>query len=337
MIPRVVELFRRNMDRLRAQADKPPAREPVDAETRLRRNGSGGLADQEMPGRAAPGGLRPDHDRPDPPRPEPVQRSLDKPSTERENLLRLAEMQDRGYKPPNLYVQITNHCNLRCAMCGHRTAIKDNAFMDRELFERVLDEAEASEVVQLIFAAAFGETLLHPDAFEYIAEAVRRGFKVILSTNGNYLTPEQIERLAAAGLYCIQYSFFGYDAPSYEKTYIRGEFAKACENLRLLKTAMVQIGASTQLIVNGINLYADAERTRKTREFLTSIGIEEHEIHVIAEQFRRSNQPWQPAEQHRGQIVQGRRQVAIAAVQTALIDARNNGRWAHDRVRLPRQ
>jgi sulfatase maturation enzyme AslB (radical SAM superfamily) len=209
-----------------------------------------------------------------------VQHRLGKLPPERENLMRLGELQRRDYKPTNLYVQITNHCNLRCAMCGHRTAIKDNAFMDRALFDRVLDEAEASEVINLYFAAAFGETLLHPNAFEYMAEAVRRGFKVTVATNGNYLTFEQIELLAAARLSYIQYSFFGYDAPSYQKTYIRGEFEKARENLRLLKAAMVRASTPTQLIVNGINLYEDAERTRKTRELLASIGIEDHEIRL---------------------------------------------------------
>jgi sulfatase maturation enzyme AslB (radical SAM superfamily) len=209
-----------------------------------------------------------------------IQHRLGKLPPERENLMRLADLQARDYKPTNLYVQITNHCNLRCAMCGHRTAIKDNALMGRALFDRVLDEAEASNVINLFFAAAFGETLLHPDAFEYMAEAVRRGFKVTVATNGNYLSPEQIERLATAQLSCIQYSFFGYDAASYEKTYIRGNFDKARENLRLLKAAMVRAGTSTQLLVNGINLYAEPERTRKTRALLASIGIEEHEIRL---------------------------------------------------------
>jgi len=209
-----------------------------------------------------------------------IQHRLGKLPQERENLMRLADLQERDYKPTNLYVQITNHCNLRCAMCGHRTAIKDNAFMDRALFNRVLDEAEVSEVNNLFFAAAFGETLLHPDAFEYMAEAARRGFKVTVATNGNYLTQAQIERLAQANLYCIQYSFFGYDALSYEKTYIRGKFAEASENLRLLKAAMVRAGTATELMVNGINLRADPEGTRKTRELLASMGIEDHEIRL---------------------------------------------------------
>lgn len=91
-----------------------------------------------------------------------MQRVLGKLSRERENELRLAEYRAREFLPPNLYVQISNHCNLRCAMCGHKNAIKDNAHMDAAVYQRVLDEARASKIDNLVFAAAFGEALLHP-------------------------------------------------------------------------------------------------------------------------------------------------------------------------------
>jgi Radical SAM superfamily len=138
------------------------------------------------------------------------------------NELRLAEYRARDFLPPNLYVQISNHCNLRCAMCGHKNAIKDDAYMDAAVFRRVLDEARASKIENLVFAAAFGETLLHPQAIHFLREAKERGFKITVATNGNFLDAVQIARLAALNLYCIQYSFFGYDKPTYEKTYIGG-------------------------------------------------------------------------------------------------------------------
>jgi pyruvate-formate lyase-activating enzyme len=207
-----------------------------------------------------------------------VQRKLGKLSRERENELRLAELQARHRMPSNLYVQITNHCNLRCVMCAHKTAIKDNAFMDEALFHRVLDEAAANRVDNLIFASAFGETLLHPDAVSYLTLALRRGFKVLVATNGNFLDAARIEELAALGLHCIQYSFFGFDASSYEKTYVNGKFDKALENLRLLKEALKRHGSRTKLMVNGINVVNDPERARKTRRLLASLGIEEDEI-----------------------------------------------------------
>jgi MoaA/NifB/PqqE/SkfB family radical SAM enzyme len=210
-----------------------------------------------------------------------IQRRLGKLPRERENELRLAEFRERNFMPTNLYVQISNHCNLRCAMCGHKSAIKDNAHMDKATFLRVLDEAAANKIDNLVFAAAFGETLLHPEGIDFLREAARRGFRVTVATNGNFLDVPQIEELAALRLHCIQYSFFGYDKPSYEKTYVRGNFEKASENLRLLKAAIVRAGGQTQFMVNGINIKNDHERTEKTRAFLRSLGVADDEMRLL--------------------------------------------------------
>jgi pyruvate-formate lyase-activating enzyme len=209
-----------------------------------------------------------------------VQHKLGKLSRDRQNELRLAEYRARGFLPSNLYVQISNHCNLRCAMCGHKNAIKDNAHMDAAVFRRVLDEAQVSKIGNLVFAAAFGETLLHPQAIDFLRESMERGFKVTVATNGNFLEAAQIEELAGLNLHCIQYSFFGYDKPSYEKTYVRGNFEKASENLRLLKAAIVKAAGQTIFMVNGINIKNDHERTEKTRAFLLSLGVENDEIRL---------------------------------------------------------
>jgi MoaA/NifB/PqqE/SkfB family radical SAM enzyme len=209
-----------------------------------------------------------------------VQHKLGKLSRDAQNELRLAEFRERGFLPPNLYVQISNHCNLRCAMCGHKSAIKDNAHMDRATFLRVLDQAQASKIDNLVFAAAFGETLLHPEALDYLRESKNRGFQVTVATNGNFLEAAQIEELASLNLHCIQYSFFGYDKSSYEKTYVRGDFEKASENLRLLKAAIVKARGQTQFMVNGINIKNDHEQSEKTRAFLLGLGVEEDEIRL---------------------------------------------------------
>jgi MoaA/NifB/PqqE/SkfB family radical SAM enzyme len=209
-----------------------------------------------------------------------VQHKLGTLSRERLNELRVAEYRARDFRPPNLYVQISNHCNLRCAMCGHKNAIKDDAHMDPALFRRILDEAQSNNVENLMFASAFGESLLHPQAMEFLQAAKGRGFKVLVATNGNFLDTVQIERLAALKLDCIQYSFFGYDKASYEKTYIGGNFEKASENLRLLKAAIANAGGGTRLLVNGINIKDDHVRMEKTRAFLLGLGVEQSEIRL---------------------------------------------------------
>lgn len=164
-------------------------------------------------------------------------------------------------------------------MCA-QIATKDNSFMDDELFRRCLDQAAAHGINNVVFAAAYGEALLHPKGIQYLAEAADRGFQVTIATNGTFLQPTQIREVAALKLDLIQYSFFGYDKRSYEKTYAGGNFEKAAENLRLMKATLVEFGSSTKFTVNGVNITGDAERTRKTREFLRTLGIRDEEMRL---------------------------------------------------------
>jgi pyruvate-formate lyase-activating enzyme len=211
---------------------------------------------------------------------ERVHFSRRKLSRDRTNEIILEDCRKGGNRPGNLYIQITNECNLRCVMCAHKVATKDSSFMDDELFHRCLDQAADHGINNVVFAAAYGEALLHPKGVEYLAEAVDRGFQVTVATNGNFLTPTQIREVAALKLDLIQYSFFGYDKRSYERTYAGGNFEKAAENLRLMKATLVEFGSSTKFTVNGVNVTGDAERTKMTREFLRTLGVRDYEMRL---------------------------------------------------------
>lgn len=201
-------------------------------------------------------------------------------SRERTNEITLEHWRKRDFAPGNIMIQLTDECNLSCAMCPHHTASKTRSFMDETLFRTVLDRAAERKVGNLVFATGYGDALLHPKALDYIKESMDRGFHVTVSTNGNYLKPDQIDRLAALNMEIIQYSFFGYDALSYEQTYVGGKFESASENLRLLKAALVRHRTRTRLQVHGVNLANDTVRSDRTRAFLSTIGIEDNEIMI---------------------------------------------------------
>jgi organic radical activating enzyme len=201
-------------------------------------------------------------------------------SRERTNEIILEDYRKGGSRPCNLYIQITNECNLHCVMCAHKIATKDHSFMDDELFHRCLDQAADHGIHNVVFAAAYGEAPLHPKGIQYLAEAVDRRFQVTVATNGNFLTPIQVREVAALKLDLIQYSFFGYDKRSYERTYAGGNFEKAAENLRLMKATLVEFGSSTKFTVNGVNVRRDAQCTEKTRELLRTLGVRDDQMRL---------------------------------------------------------
>src|SRR3954468_21763632 len=92
--------------------------------------------------------------------------------------------------PDFLQVEPVGQCNLRCRMCPIQFR-RDGpphgplAFMDFDLFARLLDQFPDLEELQL---QGLGEPMMPPRFFDMVALASRRGIKVGTNTNLTYLT-----------------------------------------------------------------------------------------------------------------------------------------------------
>src|SRR5438874_9370804 len=91
--------------------------------------------------------------------------------------------------PRFLQLEPVGQCNLRCKMCPIQFR-RDGpphgppAFMDFDVFTKLLDEFPALEVLQL---QGLGEPMMHPRFFDMIEYAVGRGVKVSTNTNATFL------------------------------------------------------------------------------------------------------------------------------------------------------
>jgi len=81
-----------------------------------------------------------------------------------------------------LYVEITNSCNLSCRMCFRSEWNEKEGFMERELFLKIISQAERFPELGEFFFGGIGEPTIHPDFLEFIELASR--WKVSFSTNG---------------------------------------------------------------------------------------------------------------------------------------------------------
>src|SRR3954470_19328708 len=107
-------------------------------------------------------------------------------------LARLA-LKRRTDLPREVQLEVTNRCNLDCDMCPRLTLLKvPEVDMSRETFDAVLGRLDAPESITL---TGWGEPLMHPQLFDFVAEINRRfeGCDVSITTNGHLLT----ERLVA--------------------------------------------------------------------------------------------------------------------------------------------
>jgi len=134
------------------------------------------------------------------------------------------------YLPFRLWIEPTDHCNLRCVMCPNKDLPKEKkGYMDLALFQKIIDEAASSVFdVHLLHR---GESLLHPRFFDMADYAREKSVRAKLHTNGTVLDEKKARRLLDSGLDQISFSFDGYDKETYERIRIGGDFEKTVQNI----------------------------------------------------------------------------------------------------------
>jgi MoaA/NifB/PqqE/SkfB family radical SAM enzyme len=160
---------------------------------------------------------------------------------------------EAGAFPLHLDIDPTNRCNLACSMCPRTYYLKENrqawnpeqrfGDMDFAFYEKLIGEGAAAGLksVKLNF---LGEPLLHPQLEGMVSLAAGAGLWVMLNTNAVLLDEEMAERLLAAGLTDI---FFSFDSPYpevYEKVRVGAKFEKTYNNIKGFMKIKERLGKS---------------------------------------------------------------------------------------------
>lgn len=114
-------------------------------------------------------------------------------------------------------VELTNRCNALCSFCP-RDETPEQGFMPFDTFKQVVGRVKELEIFPRISLTGQGESLLHPQAEEFIRYAAGEGVDVLMTTNANLLTPSMSRRLLDAGLKGICFSISDADE-DYELVY----------------------------------------------------------------------------------------------------------------------
>jgi radical SAM protein with 4Fe4S-binding SPASM domain len=143
--------------------------------------------------------------------------------------------------PREVYIEPTNRCNELCTTCPRTFFTREpEADLDLDGFRRILDQFPGVERVVL---HGVGEPLLARDLPAMVAEANRRGARVLFNTNALALHRKLAERLVAAGLDELRISMDAADARTYRA--IRGVdgFDKAMRRAADFCTLLRELGA----------------------------------------------------------------------------------------------
>ncbi len=192
--------------------------------------------------------------------------------------------------PSFLQVEPVGQCNLRCQMCPIQFR-RDGpphgppAFMDFDLFARLLDQFPQLERLQL---QGLGEPMMHPRFFDMVVLATARGIRVSTNTNLTYLNARRAELCVTSGLDQLHASIAGATAATYERIRVRAQFSQVVGKLEGLVAARRRLGRDTprlRLIVVAMrqNLHEFADLVRLAHRLSIERVFVQHLCHDFGE------------------------------------------------------
>ncbi len=142
-------------------------------------------------------------------------------------------------------IDLTCRCNLQCPDCQYHSpflnkpSISDQSTMDIPVhrFEKLCNEIKSMGTKSLILTGE-GEPFLHPRMFDLISIAKRRGFNIILFTNGTLLNEARIRSLLDSRLDVLKVSLWASSSEEYKKNYPGSKpdnFERIVDGLKLLQ------------------------------------------------------------------------------------------------------
>ena len=103
------------------------------------------------------------------------------------------------------YLEITNICNLDCLFCPKTDRAKRVMTIDE--FHLLTNRLQGE--IKFLYFHLMGEPTLHPHLARFVAEARRKGFVPVLTTNGTLL--HCADNLIDAGLHKVQISLHSHE------------------------------------------------------------------------------------------------------------------------------
>lgn len=132
-------------------------------------------------------------------------------------------------EPIIVNIEVTTHCNLRCAYCARSFVKKPQKHMSVEVFKQLLTILPHAYRVTLV---GLGETLLHPDIVELVEEASRSKRRIGIVTNAMNLNESLSLKLIDAGLDSIAFSIDTPDQDTADKIRAGSKIDRISENIK---------------------------------------------------------------------------------------------------------
>lgn len=185
--------------------------------------------------------------------------------------------------PLEVFLEVSNLCNLKCAMCADFSAINPHRFQTLQSQNRTmmspseLNENFASLLKNALFVhcSGFGESTIHPQFREIVRLVSSYDVMIHFITNGQELNTDLSEFLVEQGVYKIMVSASGSTREEYEQVYIGGKFDKLLDGLRRLRDVKRARGTRYPLVeINSLGFKHHVASFDKFVELMIDCGAD---------------------------------------------------------------
>lgn len=130
------------------------------------------------------------------------------------------------------YIEVTNRCNLNCAMCVRQSRRDPLGKMSPQTFQDILEGLRGFPDLNRVIFGGFGEPLMHPNIVEMVAQIRSLGVGVTITTNGLMLKRPLAEALLKAGADTIVVSLDSMHIQAYQQAKVNGGVNQVLENIQ---------------------------------------------------------------------------------------------------------
>ena len=179
-----------------------------------------------------------------------------------------------GY-PPNLAIEPSSLCNLSCPECpaGTNKLSREKGFMDLELFNKILDETS----LYLIFLTLYfqGEPFLNNRLFDMIKRAAEKKIYTATSTNGHFLTTENVRGIIESELDRLIISIDGTTQEVYEKYRVGGDLKTVISGIeKVVKWKKKLHSSKPFVIISFLALRTNEHQIKDIKELGKKLGVD---------------------------------------------------------------
>ncbi len=169
----------------------------------------------------------------------------------------------RATRVPRFFIELTNHCNLRCNMCPRPSLRRELGHMDWDLYRHIIDGIARLGGLY-VGLNRFGESLLYRRFVDAVRYAKSSGIRrVVVVTNGTLLDEERAEQILDSGLDQLVISLDTLDRETYEANRRGAKLDHVVANVdRVIEMRRERGVTRPQIVINSVMVEEDLEQIR---------------------------------------------------------------------------